>query len=252
MKKYERPFIARWRSAILSAEGPPKASTKAVLAVLAEYADPDGGNCFPSVDSIGCAAGLSKRSVIAHLSEAKELGWLDVHARGRNCDGWMRNDYRPRFPDSIGADSAPYGKVLGEEFAPNQAAIGANNDNQMVQITTANGAESAHDSVHYLDHDLEGAAQGGRRRSRATQLPKSFEPDDTCRSLAIELGVDLDFELAKFRDHAEANERTQKNWQASFRTWLRKAREFDRTRPPIGRASQRRVSPSDHVLSSYD
>ena len=62
--------------------------------------------------------------------------------------------------------------------------------------------------------------------ARKTQLSASFEPDATCRQKAATLQVDVDTELEKFRNHAEANGRTAKNWQAAFRNWLIKAAEL--------------------------
>ena len=63
-------------------------------------------------------------------------------------------------------------------------------------------------------------------RSRAKALPDSWDPNDGHREIAQEQGVDLEAELVKFRDHAKANGRTQKDWDAAFRNWLRQAKRF--------------------------
>lgn len=64
------------------------------------------------------------------------------------------------------------------------------------------------------------------RKKRASQIPANFEPDGTCRKKAESLGMSLETELEKFTNHAQANGRTAKDWQAAFRNWLIKAAEF--------------------------
>lgn len=59
---------------------------------------------------------------------------------------------------------------------------------------------------------------------RATQLPASWAPNDDHRAQAAKLAVSLTLAEAKFRDHAAANGRTLKDWDAGFRNWLRNER----------------------------
>lgn len=63
-------------------------------------------------------------------------------------------------------------------------------------------------------------------RSRAVKLPDGWEPNENHAEIATEEGVNLDREAEQFRDHAKANGRTQRDWDASFRNWLRKAADF--------------------------
>lgn len=248
----ERPFVARWRDAVLSADGPPKPMTRLVLLALAKYMNGSGENCWPSVDTLAVDTGSSRRTVCTHLSLAQSLSWITVITKTGAGRAWRLHQYRPAIPIEGGERiSQPLPK--GGEGGSQPSGKGGENDAPKVgKVMHEGGERFSHEQEREQEREQEGAAQGGQRRSRATQLPKSFEPDETCRSLASELGVDLDAELPKFRDHYAANEKPFKNWQATFRNWLRKAREFDRTRPPAGRESQRRVSPSDHVMTSYD
>jgi hypothetical protein len=71
-------------------------------------------------------------------------------------------------------------------------------------------------------------------RKRGSRLPEDWTPNDKHRSLAAELGVDLDAEAAKMRDHALANGRTQKDWDAYFRNWLRNSLQFGGQQRPNG------------------
>lgn len=77
--------------------------------------------------------------------------------------------------------------------------------------------------------NLEGA-------KRAHQLPQGFAPSGSHKELAAELHVNLDNELAQFRDHHTAKGSAMKDWDAAFRTWLRNAARFKpvakSTRPP--------------------
>lgn len=71
---------------------------------------------------------------------------------------------------------------------------------------------------------------------RAHQLPQGFAPTGSHKELAAELHVNLDNELAQFRDHHTAKGSAMKDWDAAFRTWLRNAARFKpvakSTRPP--------------------
>lgn len=79
----------------------------------------------------------------------------------------------------------------------------------------------------------------GRKRP-AKPLPEDWAPNDDHLALARERGVDPAAELANFRDHAAANDRRQVDWDASFRTWLRRAKP---TRPRPLAAARPRPTP---------
>ena len=63
-----------------------------------------------------------------------------------------------------------------------------------------------------------------KKTTKATQLPDTWTPNDGHSKLALEHGVQLLTEANKFRDHAQANGRTLKDWDAGFRNWLSKAK----------------------------
>lgn len=64
------------------------------------------------------------------------------------------------------------------------------------------------------------------KKKRASKLPEDWTPNDSHGKLAWELGLNTSFEAGKFRDHAEANDRKQKDWNAAFRMWLKNAYGF--------------------------
>jgi hypothetical protein len=70
------------------------------------------------------------------------------------------------------------------------------------------------------------AAEKPSRAKPKTKLPEGFTPDETGQRLCQEAGFALGDELAKFRNHHEAQGTLMSNWQAGFRTWIDKAKSF--------------------------
>jgi len=62
--------------------------------------------------------------------------------------------------------------------------------------------------------------------SNRSKLPDSWAPNDAHRDMARKLSLNLEAEFESFKDHAEANGRVLKSWDAGFRYWLRKAQQF--------------------------
>ena len=246
-----RPLVARWRDAVLSADGPPKPMTRLVLLALGKYMASTGGECWPSVDTLATDTGTSRRTVCTHIATAQSLGWVRVVEKKGAGQAWRRHQYQALnplegseghsqpCPEGSERDSQPLHEG-GEPRAP-----------KVVKFVREGGEPPSHEQAIEQDKEQEGAAQGGRRRSRAKQLPKSFEPDSTCRAKAEMLGLDLGAELETFTNHAQAHGRTVKDWQAAFRNWLIKANQFGRGQQNT-KPSQRRVSPSDHRLESFE
>lgn len=68
------------------------------------------------------------------------------------------------------------------------------------------------------------------KRKRKTILPDDWEPTLEHKAIAIEQGVDLEAQAELFRDHWKGNGELKADWDATFRNWLRRAREFCRGR----------------------
>jgi hypothetical protein len=73
---------------------------------------------------------------------------------------------------------------------------------------------------------------GTRRKWRATKLSDDWKPTDEHAKRAADAGLDLQREIAKFRAHAEANDRRQANWNSAFTQWLLHAEEYQRPTAP--------------------
>jgi hypothetical protein len=61
------------------------------------------------------------------------------------------------------------------------------------------------------------------RRSPERPLPATWEPDEKHKANAREKHLDINILAEAFRNHAEANDRRVRNWDAAFRNWILKA-----------------------------
>lgn len=89
------------------------------------------------------------------------------------------------------------------------------------------------------------------KAKRAMSLPEGWQPEltDAVQSLVGQWPKgEFESQLANFKDHAAANGRTAKDWQAAFRTWVRNAdkwRGSNDGRSNSGRGGSGRA-PVDH------
>jgi hypothetical protein len=88
-------------------------------------------------------------------------------------------------------------------------------------------------------------ARGPKPRLR--QVPESWSPNDAHRDLARQLGVNFDQQLTQFRDHEFKDPKS--NFDAAFRTWLRRANEYGaRNGTPPGLQQHRQVQAEEARL----
>lgn len=100
------------------------------------------------------------------------------------------------------------------------------------------------------DPDPEGTTKGRKpRKPRVSKplctVPLDFAPNAGHAALAAEQGVSLDEELPKFIDHHTGKGTLWRDWDASFRLWLRNAKTFSARSTSVGGASRGRVPNSD-------
>lgn len=70
---------------------------------------------------------------------------------------------------------------------------------------------------------------------RKTILSPDWHPNEAHANLSRDLGIDLLVQVSAFRDYEAAHRRVMADWDACFRTWLRKSAEFGRGLGPKGR-----------------
>lgn len=69
-----------------------------------------------------------------------------------------------------------------------------------------------------------------KRRARKTRIPDNWTPNPDHAQTAQRLHLDLDSEAEDFRNHAQAQGRLLVNWDAGFRSWLKKSAEYAQER----------------------
>lgn len=122
-----------WRHAILESDLP--AITRHVLLTIGCYMNDVGGGCYPTVEALVTATGLSDRGVRKHIAIAREAGWLIVREHGFRGQKWRNHEYIAAWPEAkaeaaqkpqaqteIEAESSGTGAEQTEEGAAPRAA----------------------------------------------------------------------------------------------------------------------------------
>lgn len=69
-----------------------------------------------------------------------------------------------------------------------------------------------------------------KRRSQKTRLPDNWQPKPEHHATAHRLHLNIDSEAEDFRNHAQAKGRRLVDWDAGFRSWLKKSAEYAQER----------------------
>lgn len=214
-----------------------------------------GQNRWPEKRALQLAAEL----VAANGGGLYEHGlWLVTH------DGWLIHDWHVygivgAEPDSLSAkrsdagkrgaasrwqtNSKPDGKSMANTMAPHELANGESMPPNPIPIPDQNtpppsvGTPQGGDiAKSALDSFAPDPAVISSRRKTPSKKPKpaqwcrfpgDFEPDDSHRQLAADLGLNLAQQLTEIRDHQFAKPKSDP--AATLRTWLRNAVKFGST-----------------------
>ena len=111
--------------------------------------------------------------------------------------------------------------------------------------TPSDGVSRSGPLTHALANATANANAPARERTttRAHQLPDDWQPKpETVAAMSAAMpGVDFRLEHAKFRDHYKSNGKAMKDWDATWRNWMRRVKEF----APTSRASTRQQETDD-------
>jgi len=205
------------------------ASEKAILLVLANYAD-GAGVCFPGQENIAKQAACSERTVRRILESFEQRGIITRIERRRR-DGSRTSDsiFLTAFaqPDTMTA----CGKPTGHPVQTNRPSC----PNQPAMVSGLTTFEPSGDT-------------SGEPRERATRLPPQWtpDPDDVLRA-AEQIGEQRTLiEIEKFHDYWRAvpgAKGRKLDWSATFRNWIRRAAE---SKPRHDRPDAHRPSKLDH------
>ena len=147
-----------WRHAVTRSGLPP--TTRHVLLTLSIYMDETGRSCFPKVEDLVEATGLSKRSILTHIEAAVGAGWLKRGLHGFRGQRWRQLEYEPMWPDRDAdlpleaddhdgtgeADTGPCGVEGGEPPAPASRA-------ELVNVVPEAGEPPAPKLVNVVHQD---------------------------------------------------------------------------------------------------
>jgi len=97
-KTSQKALKWRWLDSVYSADGP-ASTTRSVLMALALHMSNDGGDCYPSTRRVAKESGFSHRTILTHLKNADEQGWIRRSERRRGGKGWRRHEYQPTIPN---------------------------------------------------------------------------------------------------------------------------------------------------------
>lgn len=129
--------------------------------------------------------------------------------------------------------SEPRVKQLLTEPSQDMKSAGQSVDHaigQAMDHAVTDGAESlcATTTSTTTATPTEVGGSGGRRKPEQP-LPDSWTPNSAHNSYATENGINVDFQAERFRNHAQANDRRARDWDAAFRNWLLKAEKSPTT-----------------------
>lgn len=233
-------------------------TAKLLLIVLADYAN-DEGMAWPSVKTMAEETEKSERSIQLLLRKLEQMRLIrkgDQKLVAKYAKGRRPVVYK-LFPKTKKGETPMDATVESGEthFTPETGCTGETGFTPRVQPTSPHGCNPLHPTgeTHFVSGvkptspkpSQEPSIEPSRESTRANktdttrlQALANLTPDQSHRQLADEIGLDLDAELAKFRDHAIAGGHLPADPAAAFRNWLRRGRELglgntNRTEPAL-------------------
>lgn len=171
---------------------------KMVAVVLAEMADRDTGECWPSYETIARRSSTKRRQAMTNIRKLTELGVISLVGK-KPCESGATNVYKIHLSALRGAaDCTGVMDCTGAVEQPNG-----------VQPTTPKPPRTP-----------------SNKYKGAKRCPADFFPtDEQLAALAAKYPtLDLADELEAMKDHEYQSLR--KDWPACFRTWCRNAVSF--------------------------
>jgi hypothetical protein len=264
-------------------------TAKLLLIVLADYAN-DDGMAWPSVATMAQEVEKSERSIQLLLRKLEAKGLIrkgDQKLVGKYAKGRRPGVYKlfpkktkTEKPEEPHDDTENRGEA---SFTPETGFTGETDCAPRVKPASPHGRNPLHPTgeTHFAlgvkpispKPSKEPSIEPSRESTRAKKpKPKTkttdscqaladFQPDESHRKLAEAIGLDLDYELAKFQDATAANGKYPADPAAAFRNWLRRGKELNlgtssQSAPPLAggngfgptRAAHRHTWCCEHVL----
>ena len=222
---------------------PPQATAgdRLVAAALASFASSDGRSIFPATEKLCRMTGMCKRAVLRAAARLKTWGFLaddGEYRYGKGANRWTR--CRRIVTERLESDRADSDRAdtsgVGTDESP-RLLLDDHQDRPQIQGTTNGGARPR---------------AAPRKQATRRRRSDAWEPGEKGEKYAFERGVDPGQEVTKFRNHHLAQGSVMADWDAAFRTWCDKARQF---RAPMaasgGNKSQRQRADESNFLGAW-
>lgn len=198
------------------------APARHVLLCLANYADQDGKAAFPSAKTLAKDTGLGERTVRYKLDELETAGVI-VRGNQKIAAAYIdRSDRRPVCYDIVMERGA--GDAGREERGAAHDTTGCSSDANGVQLMQERGAGDAPNPSFKPSSNP--SFNHKAKKTSSTVMPDNFEPNENNLLTAEKLKVNLDEELASFKDHHDAKGSKFVDWNKALNTWLRNAAKW--------------------------
>ena len=236
-------------------------TAKLLLIVLADYAN-DDGMAWPSVATMAAEVEKSERSIQLLLRKLEKQGLIrkgDQKLVGKYAKGRRPIVYKlfPKKTKSEKADEAhDDAENRGETHCtPETGFTGETDFTPQVKQASPHGRNPLHPTgeTHCAlgvkptspkpsqEPSIKPSRESTRAKKPKTKPAKDprrqladFQPDQTHVALAAALGLDLAYELDKFRDALAANGKYPADPASAFRNWLKHGAELGIGKPTGG------------------
>ena len=161
-EKAARCFILSWRSAVLNSNL--SSTAKFCHLALAEWADAEGGSCFPSIASLSAITGLNERTVRRAMAGST---FFIRSERAKKGQAWKQLLYELVLPE--GADTTPARSRKGPGTESGAQAKTSGHSVQKVRTLTTKGPGTESD-----EQALDLASKQSKEKSLPTSALTSF------------------------------------------------------------------------------
>lgn len=203
------------------------------------------GQVFPFDDDLRIGPLLAELEAIGRVQrywfDGDPYLFLPKLAKHQRLEPSKAASRLPEPPDPDETPSPPRSEAHSEKIAADSEPIVAESETSVASLCCM---EHGSGSMEHVCGETPRADKPAPKRG--TRLPEDFGITDPMRQWASEKtpGVDLFGELEQFVDYHRGKGTTAKDWEATWRTWMRNAQKWGRTsrRNPLQEKRQAALS----------
>ena len=199
---------------------------KFVLVTLANYADEDD-SCFPGQEKLARDVGTSVSTIRRALKELEDGGYI-VRERRYRSDGYRSSD---RYYLQVNMTGRPKEQDSYRSSVDDENDSYRSNDGTL-PVKTGDLTGHSYERAEPKENLKKNRQRETRERPPAT-LPGDFTVTESMATWARTnaQGTNLVTETEHFKDWHMAKGSKFKDWDAAWRTWMRRAVEYAKTNP---------------------